>query len=121
MAKERHLTFVERLIEQALGNNQKVGADDDPAETEFPTLYEWLSTVYVGKDKIKVPASLSINLAPGGVIVRVTDRDLSRSVEVTCQYLNQALSTMEQALTGERVGMKIIGKKEPKLRTRQKL
>ena len=120
MAKENKLSFVERLVMQATGNGQTIGHHDDPARAKWPLLWEWLSTLYVGAERVKSAPTISLNLTPSGVVVRVTDRDLARSVEVSCNNLEEVFATLEANLSSANPSMKIIGKREPRLRKRQK-
>ena len=120
MAKNREISFMDRLILQALGKGQTVGNEDDPAKEAFPALWEWLSRIYVGEDKIKQPPSLTVTLSPDGVVVRVSDRDLARAVEVTCANLQDCFSALEINLNSPKPAIKILGKREPNLRKRKK-
>lgn len=119
MAKEPRVSFVHRLIEQTTGKGRSVGAEDDPARQKYPLLWEWLTTIYVGKDRVKAPATMSIALVPEGVLIRVNDRDLSTAVEVLSPTLDQCFELVEANLASPRPGLKLFGKKEPHIRQRK--
>jgi hypothetical protein len=120
MAKDKPLSALQREVLQAMGEGRSIGLEDDPAREQFPALWEWLSTIYVGRDRIKQPASLTLTLVPGGVNVRLMDRDLCCSVEVTCRFLADALTSINENLISQNPGIKNWGKKEPHLRQRKK-
>ncbi len=75
--------------------------------------------IYLGKDHVKQPATLSIRLGPEGVLVTLTDRDLAVSFDVACSSLTEAFAAMETALTSLSPPMRSWGKKEPSLRKRR--
>jgi len=120
MSKEKSLSFTDRLIAQAIGQDLTVGDPRDPAATRWPNLWEWLSTVNVGKEYIKTPPSITVVLIPSGVAVRVNDRDLARNLEVTCTSLEGVFDALEAALMVPTTLVKVMGKREPRLRKRQK-
>jgi hypothetical protein len=120
MAKERQLSMIDRMLEQAIGKHLDVGSECEPMRASHPLLWQWLATVYVGEDYIKTPPAITITLVPGGVSARVTDRDLAKSLEVTCDSLGKVFDTLEQALNSPTTLVKILGKREPRLRKRQK-
>lgn len=119
MAKERRVSSMDKLIQQAMGEGRAVGAPDDPAASSYPELWEWLSRIYIGRDRLKTPAVMTVQLAPEGVLVRLTDRDLCVSVEAGCKYLADALPALEVLLQGPTPPIKSWGKKEPQLRKRK--
>lgn len=120
MAKEKRISSLDRVIETAMGHDRPVGAVDDPMRTSHPNLWEWLATTTVGDKYLKQPASLSIQLGPEGVLIRITDRDLSVSVDVGCRHLCQVLDSVEAVLGNPSIPVRSWGKKEPKLRERKK-
>jgi hypothetical protein len=63
---------------------------------------------------------VSISLIPNGVSVRINDRDLARNLEITCPNLAECFDRLEEALQSPGTMVKTWGKKEPKLRKRQK-
>jgi hypothetical protein len=119
MAKERKLSSFDRIVEMAMGNNKVLGCEDDPARLAFPALWEWLSTVYVGKDHVKAPATITIQLGPEGVLVRLADRDLASAVDGSCRHLSEVFQTLETTLTTPGSPMRSWGRKEPQLRKRK--
>jgi len=120
MAKEKSTTFMARLLEQAIGQDLQVGDPNDSAAVSWPLLWEWLSTTNVGKDFIKTPPAITITLIPNGVAVRINDRDLARNMEITCTSLGGVFDALESALQSPTTLVKIMGKKEPRLRKRSK-
>lgn len=103
----------------AMGDNKVMGHADDPAASKYPNLWEWLSKVYVGRDKLKTPASLSIRLGPDGALATLTDRDLGYSVEATSPTLEGLLAAIEAQLRDNPASLKSWGKKEAVLRKRK--
>lgn len=118
MARERTVSFVDKLVQQAMGLGQRVGRESDPAKEKYPTLWDWLSTIYVGKDRIKQPPAITLTLAPDGVVVRVVDRDMARTVELVVPHLEDVFQEIEQNLNSLNPAIRVLGKKEPKLRKR---
>jgi hypothetical protein len=117
--RDRKLSSMERAVLHAMGENKVLGNADDPAKATYPELWAWMSTVHVGRDRIKTPASLSIRLGPEGVLVSLTDRDLGVGLEVSCASLEMAFAAIEIALQGPNPPIKSWGKKEPNLRKRK--
>lgn len=103
----------------AMGENKVMGHQDDPAANKYPNLWEWLSKVYVGRDKLKTPASLSIRLGPEGALATLTDRDLGYSVEATSPSLEGLFAAIEKQLSDNPAALKQWGKKESNLRKRK--
>lgn len=120
MAKEKSLTFMNRMIQEAIGQDLIVGNADDPAAGRWPALWEWLSTVNVGREWVKTPPALTITLIPGGVAVRISDRDLARNLEITCPSLCEVFDKLEEAMNAPTTLVKVYGKREPRLRQRKK-
>jgi len=122
MAKDKppeKLSALDRMILQAMGENRTFGLDDDPAKESMPELWTCMSTIYIGRDKIKQPASLAIALVPGGVSLRLTDRDMKQSLGVIVPHLDGSLLSLERVLAGENPPWVAWGKGEPELRTRK--
>lgn len=120
MAKtSARVSALDRLTMEAMGEGKVLGNEEDPARSRTPELWRWLSTVYVGRDYIKAPATLSIRLGVGGVLVSLIDRDLSASIDATCGCLEGALDAIESALTSDNPALKSWGRKEPHLRKRR--
>ena len=123
MAKQssevNHLGALDRAIAQAIGDSRTVGREDDPACKQFPELWRWLSTINVGRDRVKAPALVTVRLGPEGVLVSLTDRDLGVSLDATCGNLSEVWAALESALTGSVPPVRSWGKKEPNLRKRK--
>jgi hypothetical protein len=119
MAKEKHLSSLDRVIQIAMGEGKTVGNPDDPAAAKWPQLWEWLTRIYIGVDKIKQPASIFLTLGPGGVMARMSDRDLSYSVNVNVPNLQDVFDALEAQLAMGTVGVGTWGKKDPNLRKRK--
>jgi hypothetical protein len=118
MAKEKRMSALDRAIQSAVGDGRTLGRDDDPARVALPALWEWLTKIYIGIDRVRTPATISIKLGPEGVLVSISDRDLGVSLGATCPHLAGALEALEAALTCEVPAVVSWGKKEPKLRRR---
>lgn len=116
--KEPKLSALDRAIQSAIGEGRVLGREDDPARTKYPALWEWLSRVYIGIDRVRTPATVTITLGPEGVLVQVTDRDLSVSCGASCPHLDDALTALESSLTSAVPPVRSWGRKEPKLRKR---
>lgn len=110
---------LDRLTQEAMGQGKVLGSQDDPARERTPELWAWLSTVYIGRDHIKQPATLSIRLGVGGVLVSLVDRDLCASIDATCGSLEGAFDAIEAALTSDTPALKSWGRREPHLRKRR--
>jgi len=119
MAKsDKKPTALQRAIESAMGEGRSVGADDDPAKTKYPELWQWLSNIYVRTDRLRTPATVSVTLGPSGALVTVSDRDLAVSCSAACEHLDDVFAALEKALTSDVQNIRSWGKKEPKLRKR---
>ncbi len=116
---DKRLSALDRLCQEAMGDGKTLGREDDPARKEWPALWEWLSRVYVGRDLIKQPATLSVRLGPEGVLCSLVDRDLSVSVDATSAHLAGVFGMIEAALTGDTPNVKSWGRREPHLRKRR--
>ena len=110
---------IDRLIQSTIGEGREVGAMDDPAKQKYPELWKVLSTIYVGRDWIKTPATLTIKLGPGGVVLTLTDRDLRSSKTVLCRNLEDMLKALEADLNDMTKGWTTWGKGEPQLKKRR--
>ena len=123
MAKKEQgerVSHLDKVIQQAMGEGREVGCADDPARERWPALWEWLTRIYVGRDDMKQPASITINAAPGGIMIRISDRDLGVSVSAATAHLGDALDAIEAALGSDTPAITSWGNKEPKLRKRQR-
>lgn len=120
MAKgNNHVGALDRIIMAAIGDDRVLGREDDPCKLRCPSLWDWLSRRYVGRDRVKTPAVLTIRLGPEGALATLTDRDLSVSVDVACPHVEDVFAFLESALTSECPPIKTWGKKEPTLRKRK--
>jgi len=115
---EVRLSALDRAVQTAIGDGRVVGADDDPAKEKYPALWDWLSRIYIGLDRVRTPATLTIQLGPSGVLISLADRDLGVSCGAVCEHLDNALPAMEAALTATVPPLRSWGKKEPRLRKR---
>ena len=116
--KEVKLSALDRCIQTAIGDGRTVGDDDDPARTKYPNLWEWLSKIYIGLDRVRTPATITVSLGPAGVLVNINDRDLSVNCGATCLHLDDAFVALERALSATVAPIRSYGKKEPRLRKR---
>jgi|KBSMisStaDraftv2_1062788.scaffolds.fasta_scaffold30179_2 hypothetical protein len=117
--RDKPLSSLDRVILQAMGEGKTVGNPDDPAREKWPQLWEWLSRIYVGVDKIKQPANIFIALGPGGVVARLSDRDLSYSVAVGTANLVDVFDALEVELAKPQSNSGSWGKKDPNIRKRK--
>lgn len=111
---------LDRAIQQAMGEGRVVGNADDPAKERWPELWRWLTTIYIGRDEMKQPPSITIKAAPGGVVISLTDRDLGISVDAFVGHLEDAIDALEQALNSDTPTIRAWSNKEPSLRKRRK-
>ena len=122
MAKKvDELTHLERIIGQAIGEERALGLDSDPAKQNLPHLWEWLTSIYVGKDFIKQPAVVSIAMGPEGPLVRLNDVDLATMLETKCDHLANVLEHLEAVLALPSPPFRNYGKKQPTLRKRKRI
>jgi len=121
MAREKpeKVSPLDRAIQQAMGEGRVVGDPDDPAKDRWPELWRWLTTIYVGRDDMKQPPSISIRAAPGGVVISLTDRDLGITVDAATAHLEDALDALEASLNSATPSMRAWSNKEPTLRKRK--
>jgi len=120
MAKDKkQLSALERAVMQCMGDGREVGRADDPARDRWPVLWEWLTSLYVGKDYLKSPAVISIRCGPEGVLASLVDRDLQLSTEVSVPTLEGVFEALNSELSKETPNLKFWGKGEPHLRKRR--
>jgi len=115
---EKRPSALDKAVQSAMGEGRVVGTDTDPARERYPTLWDWMSRIYIGIGHVRQPATVTLQLGPSGVLVSISDRDLGVSCGATCQHLDDALAAMEAALTADVPPIRSWGKKEPKLRKR---
>jgi len=114
------LSALDKAILTAVGQEKKLGLDNDPAKTAYPCLWDWLTRTGEGTEFIMQPASISIQLGPEGVFATITHRDLQVTCSVACERLDDALTALESALSDPHPPIKHWGKQEPLLRKRRK-
>jgi len=122
MAKEKEqqrLSPLDRAIQQAMGEGRIVGNPDDPAKDRWPELWRWMTQIYVGRDEMKQPATLSIKAAPGGVVISLSDRDLCIAVDAFVANLEDALDALEASLNSATPSTRAWNNREPTLRKRK--
>jgi len=117
--RDRKLSALDRALLQAVGEGQHFGRKDDPAREKFPNLWAWLTTIYVGRDHLKQPATLTVRLGPEGVIASLTDRDLCVSLDASSGTLEGIFAEVERLLSSDTPPIRVWGKKEPQLRKRK--
>jgi len=120
MARNEPLTAFDRMTQVAVGKGQKLGNADDAAAKAYPELWRWLSTVEAGPDHLKDPARLSLRLAPGGVLVTLTDDAYGLSLDASCDTLERALAAIEQALQAPTPAFRTWSRAEVKVRKKKK-
>lgn len=118
--KEQHVSALQRAVETAMGQGRTLGSEDDPAIEAYPALWLWLSQVYIGMDRLRSPSTITVNLGPQGVLASVSDRDLCVACGATCKHLDDVFKALEAALTSEVPPIRSWGKKEPRLRKRNR-
>lgn len=120
MASKKELTPLQRLIQQATGNGHSLGNPDDTLARECPKLWEWLSTLEAGEDHLKEPATLKIQLVPGGAQVTLTDPTLGYSLDASASEILPLFQALEVQLNSSNPAIRrwlkgeIILKKKPK-------
>jgi len=119
LRKDPPMSSLQRLVHQAMGDNQDLGHEADPAREKFPALWEMMSVTQVGKDWVKEPARLSLSFVVGGVLVTLSDPMLKRAKRVTVIGLEDALSAIDAAIADPTVPWVPWGKGEPTLRKRK--
>lgn len=117
--KPERVSPLDRAIEQAMGEGREVGNPDDPAIVRWPQLWRWMTTIYVGRDNLKTPATLTVKAAPGCITVTLTDRDLGVSVDAASATLEGVFDALEAALTSDTPQIRSWSNKEPTLRKRR--
>jgi len=116
----QRVSSFQRALEQAMGDGREVGNPEDPSNERFPALVQWLTTIYVNRDEMKAPATLTIKATPGGYLVSVNDRDFSMAVDTFITNLSTALEAMEVALNDPNASTRAYANREPTLRKRKK-
>jgi len=117
--KDRPLSPLERMVQQAMGEAQDLGAEDDPAKEAYPALWEFMSRTQVGKDSLRTPCRLSVALVVGGVVATITDVDMKRSLSVAVNHLDSALAALDKLAADPKAPWRPWGKGEPTLRKRR--
>jgi len=105
----RRLSALDRVIIRAVGDGRTVGLEDDPARTDYPAVWEWLTKIEA-KDYVMQGATIAIQLGPEGVLVTITHRDLKASCSVACPYLSQVYEALQAALSSPNPPIRSWGK-----------
>lgn len=116
---EKKLSALDRAILTALGDGRKVGLEDDPARTLYPTVWDWLTRTGDGGEHVMQPGQISIQLGPEGVFATITMRDVGVSLSVACTALGDVLQALETSLSSSNPPIRYWGKTEPRLRKRR--
>lgn len=119
MAKADRQSFLDRLIAQTIGDNRKLGREDDPARENWPNLWDWLTRTDAGRDHVKDPATITIRVGPEGCLASLNDRSLGYAVDVACLHLGEVLPALEAALADPNPSIRQVGKGETKVRKRK--
>jgi hypothetical protein len=115
----QQLSALDRAIQTAIGADQTVGLDDDPIAKKFPSVWQWLTQIYWGRDYVVTPAVITLRAGPGGVVASLTHRDLAMSVEVVVPHLGDALPALEEAISGTHAKIKAWGRQTARVRKRK--
>lgn len=120
MAREKErLSAFERIVQAAMGDNRTLGLDTDPTKEECPELWRFLTTIYVGRDKLMTPGKITLQLGPEGCLVQLVVRDIAHSIGVGCPHIDGWARALESALAGPNPPWQPWGRKEPNLRKRK--
>jgi len=119
MAKAEKQSFLDRLIQQTIGDSRTLGRSDDPARDSLPNLWDWLTRTDAGRDHVKDPATLIVRVGPEGILASLNDRGLGYALDVSCPHLEDVLRTVEAALAAPNPSVRQVGKGEPKVRKRK--
>lgn len=124
MANKRELTPLQRLIQQATGNGHALGNYDDPMAKTCPRLWEWLSRIEVDDDHLKEPATLKLQLVPGGCQATLTDPTLGYSLDASANEIGRLFESLEAQLSSENPALRrwlrtdvVLKKKAKKAKT----
>jgi len=114
----KRLSALDRAIQTAMGTGRALGREDDPFRLAYPSVWDWLTRIYVGTNQVRTPATISVRLGPEGALVSMRDVDLGVSVSAACPNLNDVFAALEAALTADVPAIQSWGRKEPRLRKR---
>jgi hypothetical protein len=116
---DRPLSPLQRAVQTAMGEHREFGAADDSFAEKYPLMWELMSSVEVGRDYVKEPASMRITLGPGGVLVTLSDRNFRLAWDTQCEHLAGVWDAMEARLADPTRPGRPVGKGEPELRKRK--
>jgi len=117
--RERQLTPLERLVAVAMADDQELGNVDDGLATECPNLWQWMSVTSAGKNHVMPPATLTLQLVPGGAIATIRHPGLGKTVEASSDTLAGCFMGMEEMLKKTNPPLKNLGKGDPKIRKKR--
>lgn len=116
--RKPRVSALDRAIQTAMGTGRALGREDDPFRSKYPSVWDWLTRIYIGTNQVRTPATITIRLGPEGCLVSMRDVDLGVSVSAACPNLEDAYEALEAALTADVPPIQSWGKKEPRLRKR---
>lgn len=109
-----------RLLQQAIGDQVTIGPDSDPAKQDYPSLWEWLTSIDAGPTHVKDPGKMTVKATPGGWLVCLTDEAFGVTIDVPCDRLDGILEALEKALSDSRTAIRYWPNHKAKLRPRAK-
>lgn len=118
-ATAKRVSFLDRAIQSAIGDNRVLGREDDPAREKYPELWRWMTQTDCPGNRVKQPATLMVRVGPEGILVSLNDRDLGYAVDVCCPHLTMILESLERALTSDNLAIRNNPKRDPNLRKRK--
>lgn len=120
MAKEKKdISHLERLIGEAIGQERTIGLPHDPAREVWPDLWDWMTRITAGQDYVKQPAKVTLTMGPDGVLITLSDPDLTLSLDCWTPFLGDCLHHLNSVLAGPNPPFKLWGKKQPTLRRKK--
>lgn len=114
------MNALDRLVQQALGDNHTFGLATDPAAMSWPLLWRWLTSTDAGPEHLMDPAKLSIRAMPTGFVVGLSSEGLAVSLDATCEHLADTFQALEDALKSPHPAFRSWQGKKPALRKRPK-
>jgi hypothetical protein len=118
--KEKPISRLTRLVQQAIGDEVELGHPEDQARVDWPVLWEWLSKIDAGREHVMEPGRITLSLQPTGVNVQLAHRGLAYVVEVFVPCLADVFPGLEAALTGPSPPIRQLGRGKEKIRKRTK-
>jgi len=120
LKKDRKVSILDRLVQEAIGEGHQLGHPDDPAQQLYPELWRWMAQTSAGKAHTMEPGRLTLSLVPGGVLATVNHRGLNMAVETTALYLDDVLRQMEAVLASANPPIKHSSRGQEKIRKKSK-